>query len=179
MTMARFNIALLPVEARFQKLFANVAGTYFKPLHSEYILGPHALAHVTLCQFEAPDEAAARALFASCPGQSRQHVQLEDMQIQVGTAEHAGKFWAHFPVEKTTALSEQQRACFEHLSGAGRTVFNPPETYTPHLTLARLLGLPLISLQDMALPYADPILMRPALGRSTRVGVFVSELRAA
>ena len=176
MTMPRFNIALLPLDPALQQAFADFAHRHFAGGEDQYILGPYALAHVTLCQFLASDEDEARTAFAAWPGKEVLTVSLAGLAIQAGTGEHAGKTWVNFPAMKTKELLDLQQSCFTHLRQAGFKVFNDPAIYFPHVTLARLRKPPPPSLLGQTAPAPDPLTVRPALGRSSEVGVFLAIL---
>ena len=173
--MARFNIALLPVDEALHEVFANLAQSLFATVADEYILGPQALAHVTLCHFEAPTEAAALDAFASLQEKRELLLTLCMLEMRAGEGNDAGRTWIHFPIEKTPDLLAQQKACFEHLTDSGLKAFNPPSTYFPHLTLSRIRGMPPQVLEE-APPIKGPIHVQHALGLSTPVGVYVRAL---
>ena len=61
--MNRYNIALLPIDPEQQKLFVEIAQAHFKDIAEGYILGTDALAHVTLCQFQAVNESMVISSF--------------------------------------------------------------------------------------------------------------------
>ena len=174
--MSRFNIALLPVEETLQEIFANLAQRHLSTVSDQYILGSQALAHVTLCQFEADTEAVAGEAFAALPNKQEQSLRLGKLATRAGEGDDAGRTWVQFPVEKTATLAAQQQACFEHLMARGLKAFNHPQTYSPHLTLARITGA-LSEVLSEDPPVTEPIPVRLALGLSAPVGVYIGTLQ--
>jgi hypothetical protein len=176
-TMLRFNIALLPVETAWQHFFIALSQQHFAALHDEYILGENGLPHITLCQFYAPDAAAAIAVFNTLPDQSQTALAITGFRLRAGTLGNSGKFIADLPIEKTPALLARQVACAEHLRQHGlASLTSAPPAYSPHITLARLSCLPALEPVLAGVPYAQPLTFRPVLGLSTEPGVLVKVL---
>lgn len=148
--MNRFNIALIPSNPVFQELFARLAQTYFSTIQDEYILGENALAHITLCQFFADTEQAAVNAYSTFVDKAIAHLFIHRFNLRKGEGRHTGKFWAEFLVDREPDLLERQRKCYHHLIENDLRPLTPVETYSPHVTLARIshevAELPLISL---------------------------------
>ncbi len=172
--MQRFNIALLPSEPAVQKNLVQIAQQYFGPIQDGYMLGESALAHVTLCQFYAFNESSALNVFHTWSGKKEFIIKFNKFHFRAGHAEHAGKWWAEFLVDKDPELLQQQQNCWAHITRAGLTVLTPAATYSPHLTLARIP-----SADDVIVPTELPpntCLFRPAAGLANENGVFVKAL---
>ena len=173
--MARFNIALLPLDAKFQEAIADLAQSHFKVMEDGYLLGKHALAHITLCQFHAPNEQAALNVFHLWPGRRELVLLLKRFNLRKGESEHAGKLWAEILIERNPDLLKQQEVCFQHLTQAGLEVLTPVKDYSPHLTLARIADTA-VTVPSPDLPAQRSIAFRPSVGASTENGVFVKAL---
>ena len=110
--MARFNIALLPIDAAVRRAFVDLARSDFAAVADGYLLGAGALPHITLCQFDASSEQAAIEVFHSWEGKKDLDLQIEKFRLRKGSPPHLGKLWAEFVVEQRPALLEQQKnAC--------------------------------------------------------------------
>lgn len=99
--MTRFNIVLLPTDTRIQNLFVDLSQKHFGAVANGYVLGANALAHVTLCQFRAVDNRAARDAFWAWGGKRNGDLRLTRFHFREGDAEHAGMMWAEILVEKS------------------------------------------------------------------------------
>jgi hypothetical protein len=171
----RYNIALLPIDAAARCAFVVLARANFAAVHDGYLLGPAALPHITLCQFEAEDEEAAVGGFRSWRDKGDLRLQIREFRLRPGVSAQFGWLWAEFVVEHRPALFLQQKSCVEHLKAAGFAVLTQVATYNPHLTLARLAeGAREVPPPNP--PYRHRLGFRPALGPSTENGVFVREL---
>lgn len=170
--MNRFNIALLPIDPEQQKLFIEIAQACFKNIADGYILGTNALAHVTLCQFRAPDENTAISAFRALRYRSKLVLSLDKFHLRKGQEEHEGKYWAEFLMIKSPEIIQEQTACFKHIKDAGLMPLTPVEGYAPHITLARV---PSSAISNPEV-YPHSVAVRPAVGLSTENGVFVRAL---
>ncbi len=173
--MKKFNIALIPSDAAVQVLFAELAQSYFSGSQDGYILGNDALAHVTLCQFYAKNDQAARDSFHTYNDNRSIELLITKFRLRSGDETHTGKVWAEFLIERVADLLERQQKCFQHLIQKGLEPLTPVETYSPHITLARLTNEP------SRIPSVDagprhPITFRPVVGASTENGVLIRTL---
>jgi len=174
--LARFNIAAVPMDATLQDVIASLAQAQFAAIEDGYILGPAALAHVTLCQFRAATEQVALDAFKSWQGNRDVSLSVGAFRLRAGRDDHAGKSWAYFSVERAPALLDLQGDCARHLVESGLEILTPPATYSPHITLARLPGMPTTEIATPMFPCDGPVSFRPAVGRSTENGVLLGTL---
>lgn len=177
--MQRFNIALLPVDPAYAELFARLSRTYFLQINDEYVLGPDALAHVTLCQFKAESSIKARLVYDNFIINERVHdlpVTLEKFHIREGKLVNAGKFIAEYSVIKEPQLENLQIRCADVLQSYGIANLTPVDGYAPHFTLARLSSMPEKIPMPSDLVCPTTLKVRLALGYSTEAGVFSGEL---
>jgi 2'-5' RNA ligase len=174
--MLRFNIALIPVDQSLRDELQLLAQSYFSATQDGYILASDALPHVTLCQFRAQDQQSALDLFHSFGARKNEGLTLKDFRLRKGTAPHAGFLWAEFPVEKSRSLIDLQRDCFFHLKDGKVEVLTPVETYSPHVTLARLAREPDRVPSGLHRLHQKPVPFSLAIGVSSENGVFIREL---
>jgi 2'-5' RNA ligase len=180
MTLPRFNIALLPCDDAYQQVFARLAQSYFaEPLH-DYLLGNHALAHVTLCQFRAPDSKAAEEAFASWsydnPDGDSAFLSIAYFQYKLRNLYPF--FWAELLIQATPPLHRLHQSCCNHLQALGMEVLTTREPYSPHITLACTADQSVdVNAVTQASP-REPIPFRLGLGQSSEYGVFTQELAA-
>jgi len=172
--MQRFNLALLPVDGeKFQPLFSSIAQKYFSECADDYILGDGALAHITLCQFDAHSELDARSYFKKWAWGDQLSLSLDSFNRRTGSGEHSGRYWVEFLIQKCDALIILQKQCAAQLAHHSVQNLTPVDGYSPHITLARI---------DKAfdgiveVPFKAPILFRLALGYSTGNGLFQREI---
>lgn len=172
--LPRYNVALLPTASHFQNVFADMAHAHFGVVQKDYLLGPEAFAHITLCQFRAQDEAEALEAFSSLPHQDDFRISLNPQAVlRAGTDQHKGFFWVEFPVEKSPELAALQRAYATHLAARGIETLTSSRRYAPHLTLARIpdtFSGALPTLQTNGAPFE--LSVRPSVGTSTETGAF-------
>ena len=173
--MARFNIALLPIDAAIRRAFVDLARSDFAAVADGYLLSATALPHITLCQFHASTEQAAIDVFHAWEGKKDLDLQIENFRLRKGSPPHIGKLWAEFIVEQRQALLKQQKNCVQHVKQAGFEVFTSVSTYSPHLTLARVADT-VADIPSPDPPYPHRLAFRPSVGPSTENGVFVKEL---
>ncbi len=179
MTQQLYNVALLPTD---QKLFSNltaISREYFLDVQDDYILGPEGLPHITICQFKADDvELARRAYhdFLLHFDAKVFTVDIEKFNVRTGTLANAGKFIAEYKIKHQAELIDLQLKCAKVLADFNLNSLTPTQTYSPHITLARLSELPDKTPSQDDLAYISNIETRPSLGLSTERGVFVEEL---
>ena len=172
--MPRFNFALLPVDERYQALFSEIAQARFSTISDQYLLGKEALAHVTLAQFHARNEAAAIKCLEQLQISKTFELAVGDFNLRHGSAAHAGKFWAEFPVTPAANLMTAQKACTLLLTQHNIAPLTPSDNYHPHVTLARLNKE--VRPDSVIEPPSKAIAFRPHLGLSTENGVFLKSL---
>jgi hypothetical protein len=173
--MARFNIALLLIDAAVRRAFVDLARSDFAAVADGYLLGAGALPHITLCQFHAPSEQAAIDVFHSWEGKKDLDLQIENFRLRKGSPPHSGKLWAEYLVEQHPALLEQQKNCVQHVKQAGLEILTNVTPYSPHLTLARIADT-VADVPSPDPPYRHRLAFRPAIGAASENGVFVKEL---
>ncbi len=173
--MPRYNIVLFPQDSTLQEHFAQISQKYFRSIQSGYLLGPDALAHITLCQFEAPSDEKALTVFQTWPEKESLSLAITETYLNPGKGNHVGFFWTGFNVEKPAELLQMQANLHAHIQACGLAPFTDVKGYTPHFTLARL------SEKPRELPAREeaptkPIALSPTLGLSTPNGVLVKKL---
>ena len=173
--MQRFNIALLPQDKSLQNQISAIAQKYFAKIHDNYLLGTEALAHVTLCQLHASSAEEAVAAYQGATFLHSIELIVEEFRVRPGTLVNSGKYIAEFKMHKTSELIDMQKQCYEHLKRFGLEPLTPRETYSPHITLAR------VALQPTDLPENNlmnqlKIAFTPSIGLSTVEGMFVREI---
>lgn len=175
--MKRFNLALQPININLQNLFADLSQKYFGMVHDDYILGKDGLAHVTLCQFYAEDDAAALEAFQTFYYKSDIELVIKTFRLRPGTNDNSDKYMAEILIEKSPELLERQKTCFEHLEAKGIEPLTLPETYSPHITLARLTK-PMTPPSDLELsvPAFEKAPFRLVVGTATHSGVLTKIL---
>lgn len=171
--MPRYNIALRPDDALTDSALVALAQDHYADVSESYILGAAALPHVTLCQFDAPDDEAARTFFRKSQIPSVWEITLTHFNRRAGAGLHEGYFWAEFLVARTNALLTVQTRLVSDLMQSGYTSHTAPETYVPHVTLARIRT----SKYDHspAVPVCNKT-WHSALGHCDRYGVYQSDL---
>ncbi len=177
--MQRYNIAILPIDTALTDKITHISRQYFLETQDEYILGDDGLPHVTLCQFKTETIEQARAIYAEFAAQERNDevsVTLEKFHARAGKYINAGKFIAEYKAAQEAALMAMQMRCAKILSAHGIETLTPVETYSPHITLARLSSMPdaMPTSHDLEMPFT--LRMKLALGLSTEAGVFVKPL---
>jgi len=175
----RYNIALLPENPVVTEELAAYAQTHLAPLAEEYLLGEDALAHVTLCQFYAADDATARAVFAGCTALHALTLVNHALCLAPVGGNYAGAFWCNLAVASTSELLAMQRACHAQVAELGGIPLTPPEGYVPHFTLASMREWPATLPPPTGGMLNQPMRMRPCLGRSSERGVFLARLAEA
>lgn len=172
--MARFNIALIPVDAGAQIFFVDLA-QFFKSTANGYLLGSDALTHVTLCQFRAEESQVAKQVFSSWTSKTNIALRVGQFQFRKGT--RVGMVWAEVLVEKAPLLLNIQRECVRHVSESGFETLTRVETYSPHITLA-LIPEDAVAVSSLmtGMSHKEAISFRPAVGASTENGAFTKEL---
>ncbi|MDR3612975.1 MAG: hypothetical protein P4L53_05360 [Candidatus Obscuribacterales bacterium] len=135
-----FNVALLPLDENLECACVDFAQANFAAQASEYLLGSLALPHVTLCQFEfegGRDQVHSVWVALKNLQSMRIHLNFRYMYIKAGAAIHEGKYWIGLAVEPNERLSALQKTVYEKLHDLkieGKTL---PQSYFPHLTMAR------------------------------------------
>jgi 2'-5' RNA ligase len=152
--MQRFNLALVPDDLAVSQNLIDFARKHFSHTADKYLLGKNALPHITLCQFHAPSETTATAVFTTWNKPVRLNVALNQLYTRSGSDIHAGKVWIEL-IAVASELKQLQRSCFEHLENNKMSVITKPDNYSPHLTFARLAN------QLQALPAFSAIVLPP------------------
>ncbi|HBR69270.1 MAG TPA: hypothetical protein DEA55_07850 [Rhodospirillaceae bacterium] len=180
MTQQRYDIALLPTDQNLFSSITAISRKYFLDVHDDYILGPEGLPHITLCQFKTADvELARRAYhgFLSNLDAKLFKVAIEKFNLRAGTLTNAGKFIAEYKIKPQEDLIDLQLKCAKVLADFNINSLTPTQTYSPHITLARLSELPDKTPSKSDLIEMENIETRLSLGLSTEPGVFIEELR--
>ncbi len=137
----RFNIALLPVDADLAEYCVSYAQQNFRTQQDGYLLGNDAVAHVTLCQFEAEDADIVKLWQKLRAMNAKQLCALSFSRLYFGAGrnEHTGMIWTGFEVAPQENLSELQAAVHALVTAQGlQPLTANGADYFPHLTLARL-----------------------------------------
>ena len=175
--LARFNIAAVPMDATLQDVIAKLAQDHFAAIADGYIFVLRVwLTSPCVPKFRATTEQVALAAFTAWQAKRDVSLKVGAFRLRAGRDDHAGKSWAYFSVERAPALLDLQSDCARHLVEAGLEILTPPETYSPHITLARLPGMPTTEIATPMFPYDAPVSFRPAVGRSSEYGVLLGTL---
>lgn len=175
--MKRFNIAYMLTNKAHNDFCVDLAQSHFKDVQDKYLLGHQALPHVTLCQFYAEsNERAVRIYKSFAPAVSIENLIIEKCQVRSGTLVNAGKFIVELKVQANSALSNLQKLLFEHIEQSGGRALTPIQTYSPHITLARIHTMPMLLPAEAPDAQIVQISVRLSLGASTEEGVFIHEI---
>ena len=174
--LPRYNIAACPVDPVARQGWFDLASR-LAVMADGYCLAPgKALPHVTLCQFRAPDDKAARTVVQDFLGRSLILVP-NGFYLNPGANEHRGKFWLGHSVGRDPLLMATQKAVVDQLSAHVADVFTRAgDDYFPHFTMARI-AVPAINLSA---DFFDHPLMNQKiechimLGHSDENGQFLS-----
>jgi len=175
--MQRYNIAYMSTDHALNELFVTISRKYFLNLHDEYILGPEGLPHVTLCQFHAPNNDCAITAFKTFTANSDLAITIQKFRLRAGSLANAGKFIADVMVDKSQGLIDKQKECYAHLLQTDIKPLTPSETYSPHITVARLpqlINTPLGIEEEI--PTHKTSIFKLVVGASTESGVLVKVL---
>lgn len=176
--MPRYNIALLPAEIHLQATFAELAQQNFGGIADEYCLnGRDALAHVTLCQFAAATDEIAQHCFNSLRKDVPSFdLALTEFHARAGKNEHKAHLFLEFQVERSPELFECQNRVFDSVLHHMLVPHTKKETYSPHITLARIRADRASPISMIAPPIRGRIAFLPALGLSSSFGVYQHSL---
>lgn len=131
-----YNLALVPRSQALVESVTMLASANFAGQASDYILGTHALPHVTLCQFKAEPETLAFVFAALEPVVI--DLQFTGIYIRPGAKIHQGKYWAGLYVKVAPSLLDLQKQMTETLKILDLVCLTDSDSYVPHLTWARL-----------------------------------------
>lgn len=136
--MNRYNIALIPSQEETQEKLQQLAKSHFADLQDGYLLGDEALAHVTLCQFQAESQEQARNVFLALEVGIDYPLAIKDFHFRKGEEKHEGYVWAEFVIQKSPSLMALQEKCHKHVLEMKCKPLTAVDDYSPHITLARL-----------------------------------------
>lgn len=165
--MPRYNIALTPTNAAISARLSEVAQQYFKNMFDEYLLGDEALPHITLGDFVADNDEAAREVYKNFTNKMQMMLAVTEYQYRL--SEHGNK-WAEYLIEQTPDLMKMQKDVYDYLNALDFVPRQLPKTYCPQITLACVKKKPTIApdLGDLPEPYKYKF--RTALGQTTELG---------
>lgn len=193
---SHLNLALYPQDARLASACVALAQANFKDQASEYLLGENAHPHVTLCQFLATEghlesiwsavekldlEGARELDLGSNSSRKALKLRFHHFYIKPGFHFHKDKYWLGLAISATAELMALQKAL--HTLLAQMNIESPtlPQSYFPHLTLARyhtadydhppqLKVLPALDI------WQQDFVFQISLGRSNEYGVYLERL---
>ncbi len=183
---SHFNLALYPQDAHLVSDCVALAQANFKEQASEYLLGENAHPHVTLCQFQANEE-QLESIWSEVEKLELElnlkalTLRFHHFYIKPGFHFHKDKYWLGLAMSATAELMALQKAL--HTLLAQMNIESPtiPQSYFPHLTLARCHTLDYANPpQIKALPALDiwqqDFVFQVSLGRSNEYGVYLERL---
>ena len=181
---SHFNLALYPQDAHLARACVALAQANFKDQASEYLLGENALPHVTLCQFQANEEqlesiwSAVEKLGLEAESLA---LRFHHFYIKPGFHFHKDKYWLGLAMSATAELVALQKALHSLLAKMNIETSTLPQSYFPHLTLARCHTLDCANPpQIKVLPALDiwqqDFVFQVSLGRSNQYGVYLERL---
>ena len=184
---SHFNLALYPQDAQLASACVALAQANFKDQASEYLLGENAHPHVTLCQFQANEEqlesiwSAVEKLDLEL-NQKVLSLSFHHFYIKPGFHFHKDKYWLGLAMSATTELMALQKALHTLLAQMNIESSTLPQSYFPHLTLARCHTLdyahpPQIKVLPALEIWQQDFVFQVSLGRSNEYGVYLERLK--
>lgn len=171
--MPTHNFALLPTDPELSARFTDIAQRYFTDIYDEYILGDQALPHITLAQFTAQNDEEAIAAYSNFSNKKDLEAEIETYAL---TLSQNRNLWAEFSVRKEKKLLSLQKTVFNYLKDIGLSPEQPPETYHPHVTLARVTEEPSFIPTMDEIPAPHFYNFKLTVGRSSQIGVYLKTL---
>jgi 2'-5' RNA ligase len=188
---SHFNLALYPQDAHLVSACVALAQANFRDQASEYLLGEKAHPHVTLCQFQASENRTCEEQLESIWSEFKKlelelnlkplSLQFHHFYIKPGFHFHRDKYWLGLAMSATAELMALQKAI--HTLLAQMNIESPtlPQSYFPHLTLARchtadyahpprIRELPALDI------WQQDFVFQVSLGRSNEYGVYLERL---
>lgn len=172
-----YNIALIPIESSVAATFTSIALENFSTHSDGYILGPHALPHVTLCQFSCMEE-QLETIWNEINTSEFQHnhvIQFDGMYMNPGRDHHRDYIWSGLSTRRSVELVNMQTRIHSLLVEKQLTTLTATGgSYFPHLTLARVQWWSV----DQLLKYPDrdifeaSYMFRGSIGLSDSLGVY-------
>ncbi|MBP6747060.1 hypothetical protein KA344_17650 [bacterium] len=202
---SHFNLALYPQDAKLANACIALAQANFNEQASEYLLGENARPHVTLCQFQANEQQLESIWSAVEKLELEKELELDGKQerksklaldsnlkalslrfhhfyIKPGFQFHQDKYWLGLAISATPELLSLQKAL--HTLLAQMNIESPtlPQSYFPHLTLARCHSVdyanpPLLTVLPALEIWQQDFVFQVSLGRSNEYGVYLERLR--
>lgn len=166
----RYNIALVSVQ--HPEAYIKLARKYFKQDSEGYLLGPHSLPHITLCQFLA-DESVLFTLIPELEKADKSPpIHLTGLRF---SNKHNSSLWgASISVRRSPELISLVEFVVNLLQKYKLVPLNSVgDLYTPHLTLARVNC---INIKDFPKDIFIGDLFTLALGESDELGQFIKIL---
>jgi 2'-5' RNA ligase len=177
---SHFNIALYPKDPALAETLTALAARNLSGQTDQYLLGKHALPHVSLGQFVG-ELVQAREVGSSLETLAPEPLglQFSHIFIRPGLGKlHQGKNWVGLAVVPTKALIDLQLTVYGRLRQMGIECSTDPDKYFPHLTFGRLARACAITIS--AMPPADFWQVQHpfeiSLGKSNQNGVFIERL---
>ncbi|MDP3508716.1 MAG: hypothetical protein Q8T09_12065 [Candidatus Melainabacteria bacterium] len=182
--ISHFNLALYPQDAKLARSCVELAQANFKEQASAYLLGENAHPHVTLCQFQASED-QMESIWSEVEklGLKAELLALRfhHFYIKPGFHFHKDKYWLGLAMSATAELLAMQKAL--HALLAQMNIESPtlPQSYFPHLTLARCHAAdytnpPLIKELPELDIWQQDFVFQVSLGRSNEYGVYLERL---
>lgn len=197
---SHFNLALYPHDAHLASACVALAQANFKDQASEYLLGENAHPHVTLCQFQANEEqqesiwSAVEKLDFKAAIEGTQELdfgldsnlkalklRFHHFYIKPGFHFHKDKYWLGLAMSATPELLALQKALHTLLTQMNIESPTLPQSYFPHLTLARCYTAdyshpPQIKVLPALDIWQQDFVFQVSLGRSNEYGVYLERL---
>jgi 2'-5' RNA ligase len=114
------------------------AASFLKGKEDGYLLEENkALPHLTLCQFEAPDDTSAQRLTAQFIKMAI-HLTITEPAVRNDRDNSSRAIWIEYRIAPLASLIETQNSVYTHLKALKLDLFTRTlEEYSPHITLGR------------------------------------------
>jgi hypothetical protein len=173
-----YNLVALPTDPVFAAKLTDFAWGKYRLTARDYLLGPQALPHMTLCFFNAQNTDHALDIASKAPSlpNALNHVLVNDVYCKLHEDKNGVFCSTGLLVEKTPLLCEYQETLYHsinHSGGKARTPYGDP--YWPHFTCVFTPTAEPILMQNVKWAM-QPVPVRLALGLSDPVGQFLHEI---
>lgn len=181
---SHFNLALYPQDAKLASACVELAQANFQYQASEYLLGENAHPHVTLCQFQASED-QMESIWSEVEKLGLEAellaLRFHHFYIKPGFQFHQNNYWLGLAMSATAELMALQNALHTLLTQMNIESPTLPQSYFPHLTLARChssdyANPPQLTVLPALDIWQEDFAFQVTLGRSNEYGVYLERL---